>query len=159
MTAFKDYAIGDNLAPLAGALDLDMLEDVDALAEWLDDPAFNDEWGAGDPCTREDAMFAYGYVRGIADAVRMTAGNVYRAWRAEVVVLKPEVEPDTDFYVGREPGGTLVTLWLNTEAARRWVSDHLPDDAPRSGDTIILIEARYFPPILEGITNDGLVCK
>lgn len=59
-----------------------------------------------------------------------------------------------DFIVQDE--GTLVLLHPQTDAAREWVFQHLPSDAQRFGEAVV-IEPRYVDDILFGIHNDGLV--
>lgn len=52
--------------------------------------------------------------------------------------------------------GSIVTLRPLTDAARAWIADHLPDDAPRLGNAVG-IEPRHVQPILEGIEDAGLI--
>jgi hypothetical protein len=59
-----------------------------------------------------------------------------------------------DFIVGDH--GTIVLLKPCTQAAREWVLDHLPDDAPRFGKSIA-IDRRCFRDIYFGIKEAGLV--
>ena len=59
----------------------------------------------------------------------------------------------TDFTVSG--GGTLYLLRPNTEAAKEWVADHIPDDAQRLGQAIA-VEHRYIDDIVTGIQGDGL---
>lgn len=58
-----------------------------------------------------------------------------------------------DFAVQNE--GSLVILKPNTDAARQWVAEHIPDDAPRWCGGIA-IEPRFFDAIAEGAQADGL---
>ena len=51
--------------------------------------------------------------------------------------------------------GSFVLLWPVTEAARSWVDDHIPDDAPVLAGRIA-IELRYAPAVFEGIESGGL---
>jgi hypothetical protein len=50
---------------------------------------------------------------------------------------------------------TLFLVFPCTETAKSWVSENLPPDHLTFGEGIV-IEARCFWPILEGIQNDGL---
>ena len=59
----------------------------------------------------------------------------------------------TDFNVTDH--GSLFLLLPVTPAAKRWVTDHLPDDAPRLGASVA-VEPRFVAPIIEGILSDGL---
>jgi len=52
------------------------------------------------------------------------------------------------------------SIWLmepRTELATAWIAEHIPNDAQRFGDAIV-IEPRYVESIVEGATFDGLVC-
>ena len=51
--------------------------------------------------------------------------------------------------------GSLFTLCPVSRDAKAWVEDHIPDDAPTFGSSIV-IEPRYFQPILDGIHEAGL---
>jgi hypothetical protein len=55
-------------------------------------------------------------------------------------------------------GGSVVSLFPQTDAAKQWVETHLPENAPTLGSSYV-IEWRYFPGILEGIQDDGLTIK
>lgn len=63
-------------------------------------------------------------------------------------------EPDFIVY----GGGTLYMLLPKSEAARKWVREHLPDDALTLGRAIA-IEHRYISAILDGIGDAGLVVE
>lgn len=52
-------------------------------------------------------------------------------------------------------GGSVVLLIPVTDAADSWIAENLPADAMRLGNGVA-IECRYFPPIADGILNDGL---
>lgn len=54
-----------------------------------------------------------------------------------------------------ENHGSIVLLQPHTEAARAWVSEHIPDDAMIWG-TSIVVEPRYVSDIVDGIAEDGL---
>ena len=51
---------------------------------------------------------------------------------------------------------TLFLLFPLTDCAKTWVEENLPSDYFTFGMGIV-IEARYFWAIFEGIQNDGLV--
>jgi anti-sigma regulatory factor (Ser/Thr protein kinase) len=51
--------------------------------------------------------------------------------------------------------GSIILMIPETDAARDWVADHLPDDAQRFGAGIC-IEPRYFGDIAYGAQEDGL---
>jgi hypothetical protein len=59
----------------------------------------------------------------------------------------------TDFDV--RDHGSLVVLTPQSPEAGDWVDEHLPDDAQWLGKGVV-IERRYFEPIYDGITADGL---
>lgn len=52
-------------------------------------------------------------------------------------------------------GGTIYQLFPNTDAAKAWASENLPDDTPRLGRSYC-VEHRFIGPILDGISSDGL---
>ena len=60
----------------------------------------------------------------------------------------------TDFLVQNE--GTIIVLFPETDEAYSWVEEHINPDAQRWGRGGVVVEHRYFPDILEGITADGL---
>ena len=60
---------------------------------------------------------------------------------------------ENDFTVRNE--GTLFLLTPNTEAAKSWIEDFIPEDAMKCGDSIV-VEHRYISDILTGIVCDGL---
>jgi hypothetical protein len=51
--------------------------------------------------------------------------------------------------------GSIILMFAETDAAREWVADHLPDDAQTFG-AAICIEPRYFGDIAYGAQEDGL---
>lgn len=51
--------------------------------------------------------------------------------------------------------GSLFMLQPVSDAAKEWVDEHLPEDAQWLGPRVA-IDHRCFPPIAEGIVNDGL---
>ena len=53
--------------------------------------------------------------------------------------------------------GSICILCALTPDARRWVDDHLPNDALHWGPCGTVIEPRYVGDIVHGIVNDGLV--
>ena len=55
--------------------------------------------------------------------------------------------------------GSLRILCALTPDARRWVDDHLPNDAMHWGQRGTVIEPRYVGDIVQGIINDGLVVQ
>ncbi len=51
------------------------------------------------------------------------------------------------------------SIWIMeplSDAAREWVSEHIPEDAQAWGKNGIVIEHRYVYDIMVGATNDGL---
>ena len=62
--------------------------------------------------------------------------------------------PAPDFTIQNE--GSIALLHPITGAAHDWVSNHIPEDAQRFGDAIV-IEHRYVFDVLFGIDADGLV--
>lgn len=57
-----------------------------------------------------------------------------------------------------ENHGSVVLLRPVSGAATNWMEDHLPADAQRWGDAVV-VEPRYVQPILDGMMNDGLVVQ
>ena len=63
--------------------------------------------------------------------------------------------PSSDFSLRDE--GSILLLTPRTEPARNWIDAHIgPDDGFQPYYPIIVIEPRYFGPILEGIRESGL---
>ena len=52
-------------------------------------------------------------------------------------------------------GGTVYLLHPLTRAARAWIAEHLPADATRLGEAVV-VEWRYIGPIAGGAIGDGL---
>jgi hypothetical protein len=52
-------------------------------------------------------------------------------------------------------GGSVYLLQPNTQAAKDWVAEHIPDDAQWLGRAVA-VEHRYIANIAEGIEADGL---
>jgi hypothetical protein len=61
---------------------------------------------------------------------------------------------DPDFHVRNE--GSIFILSANTEAARGWVEDHIPEDAQRRGRFGVVVEHRFIADIVAGAQADGL---
>lgn len=55
-----------------------------------------------------------------------------------------------------ENHGTLIMLQPVSDAAKEWVAEHLPEDAQWLGPRVA-IDHRCYPPIADGIVNDGFV--
>lgn len=51
--------------------------------------------------------------------------------------------------------GSVWLLRPCTDAARDWISEHIPSDAQFLGNSVA-IEPRYVPAIINGIVDDGL---
>lgn len=51
--------------------------------------------------------------------------------------------------------GSIIMLTPETDAARDWCADNLPDDAQMFGNAFA-IEPRYFGDIAAGLLADGL---
>ena len=63
--------------------------------------------------------------------------------------------PSVDFTIRDE--GSILLLTPHTEPARTWIADHIgPDNGYQPLYPTIVIEPRYFGPILEGIRESGL---
>jgi hypothetical protein len=60
---------------------------------------------------------------------------------------------DTDFQV--TDTGSVVLLLPHTAIAKEWVEHNLPNDVLNWGPAVP-IERNYWPPIYEGIIEDGL---
>lgn len=58
-----------------------------------------------------------------------------------------------DFTVRNE--GSIFLLTPQTDAAREWADEHLPDDAMTFGPSTV-VEHRYIGAIVDGIQGDGL---
>ncbi|HXX13284.1 MAG TPA: hypothetical protein VEJ47_00125 [Candidatus Eremiobacteraceae bacterium] len=54
--------------------------------------------------------------------------------------------------------GSIILLEPLSVAAFQWIEDHLPEDRLTFGNSVC-IEPRYLGPILEGIKDEGLVCR
>lgn len=52
--------------------------------------------------------------------------------------------------------GSIITLALKTQAAREWVDENVPDDAPYFGGQLA-VEPRFFDNLVGGMEGDGLV--
>ena len=52
--------------------------------------------------------------------------------------------------------GTIYILNTQTDAAREWVAEHIPDDAQTFGQCGTVVEHRYIGEIVAGIQRDGL---
>lgn len=52
--------------------------------------------------------------------------------------------------------GSVAVLTPMTDKARTWRDEHLPEDATSWGRGVV-IEPRYLEPILDGISEEGLV--
>lgn len=59
----------------------------------------------------------------------------------------------SDFDV--QDAGSIILLRTVSEEAADWAAEHLPEDAQRFADAIV-IERRYFEDIYEGIVDAGL---
>lgn len=55
-------------------------------------------------------------------------------------------------------GGTVYLLHPLTRAAHAWVEEHLPTDAMRLGDAVV-VEHRYIRDIVGGVVRDGLAVR
>jgi hypothetical protein len=66
--------------------------------------------------------------------------------------LPPKSDPD--FVVQNH--GSIFILHAYSEAAREWVSEHIPEDALTWGRNGTVVEHRYIADIVDGIRNDGL---
>ena len=71
--------------------------------------------------------------------------------------FQPSVSPvddaQCDFWVQNH--GSIYLLIPQTDAAKEWVEDNLPDDAQTFGAGIV-VEHRYIYDIVNGIRGDGL---
>jgi hypothetical protein len=57
-----------------------------------------------------------------------------------------------------ENHGTLFTFELRTEQARKWVREHVQDDAMFWGGALVC-EHRFAHDLAEGMIGDGLVVQ
>jgi len=73
---------------------------------------------------------------------------------ARIIEVFTKLTPD--FYV--QDGGSIFLLQPLTEAARAWVSEHIPEDAQYFGSAVV-VEHRYIGNIVAGIQNDGLTVE
>lgn len=63
--------------------------------------------------------------------------------------------PTPDFIIRDE--GSILLLTPRTEPARTWIDQHIgPDNGFQPFYPTVVIEPRYFGPILEGIRESGL---
>jgi len=63
------------------------------------------------------------------------------------------VKPSVDFTVQNE--SSIFLLQPQTESARRWVDEFLPEDRMEFAGAIV-VEHRYIQDIVDGIRRDGL---
>jgi hypothetical protein len=68
-----------------------------------------------------------------------------------------EEENTIDVTVTNE--GTLFTFELHTTAAKEWVKENVPDDAPRMGETMLCVETRYASDLAQGMKEAGLTLE
>ena len=66
-----------------------------------------------------------------------------------------EQEQGRGLNFGGQDSGSIILLQPQTDNARNWMEEHLPQDAQYFGDSVV-IERRYFADILRGLTNNGL---
>jgi len=64
--------------------------------------------------------------------------------------------PPADIYV--ENHGTIFLLQPITDAALAWVEHHLPEDAKRWCE-VVVVEHRYISDIVRGAIADGLAVR
>jgi hypothetical protein len=69
-------------------------------------------------------------------------------------MIMSAIETDTDYQIYVD--GSIVLWWPISDEAHDWRREHLPEDAMTWGHAIV-IEARFWPPIEEGLASDGLV--
>lgn len=62
----------------------------------------------------------------------------------------------TDVLVRSE--GSIFLLTPMTDAAREWISNHIPEDAQYMGRSLV-VEHRYVADIVAGMQSDGLIVK
>lgn len=76
----KNLPIQENVVdPISRMLDT---EDLDAVAEWIQDPNWDDLKFLMQP-EYDNIIFAYAYLHGLADAFDMTMLEVFTEWRSE----------------------------------------------------------------------------
>jgi hypothetical protein len=79
-----------------------------------------------------------------------------------ILSLQDQARLDTEDYNSPEPDfsvrdeGTLFLLYPQSEAAKAWVEEHIPEDATYWGNAVV-VEHRYIQDILAGINEDGLI--
>lgn len=54
--------------------------------------------------------------------------------------------------------GSMVGLEPVTDAARAWIGEHIPDDAPWLGK-VLMVEARLAPDVLAGMVEADLIVE
>ena len=64
-------------------------------------------------------------------------------------------DPDPDFHVDNH--GSLALLWADSAAAADWVDENLAHAMRWCG--AVVIEPRYLPAILEGLSEEGLTVQ
>jgi hypothetical protein len=52
-------------------------------------------------------------------------------------------------------GGSVFLLHPVSKAAKAWASEHLPEDAQRFGNAVV-VEHRYISDVVHGAMADGL---
>lgn len=61
----------------------------------------------------------------------------------------------TDFTV-RPDGYSIILITAHTDRARRWVDEHIHEDAPRLRNGTLPVETRYASEIVDGMLEAGL---
>ena len=54
--------------------------------------------------------------------------------------------------------GSLIGFDPLTQAARDWISEHLPDDVPILGH-VTYVETRYADQVIDGMISDSLIVQ
>lgn len=123
----------DNLSPV-----IDFVRRVSDLT--LDGEV--DPYGDGEP-----------FVMAVEDNQETLTSLIEEARR--LVPQTPAPAPDATV----ENHGSIYTLKLESDAAKTWADENLPQDAQRIGTSGIVIEHRYISDIVAGMRGDGLVVK
>jgi hypothetical protein len=76
-----------------------------------------------------------------------TAGDKYQA----------KLAATGDFRIQNE--GSIFILYVQTDAAKQWVADNLPEDIQLWGTNGVVVEHRFILDIIDGIENSGLTVK
>jgi hypothetical protein len=96
----------------------------------------------------QSGLFKARVVKRVTESYKTRRARERTEYRAEVAA--------SDF--SYRFAGSIYQLFPQSEAAQQWAIEHLPNDAPRLGNSYG-IEYRFFETIEQAIANAGLTIK